>query len=215
MKRTLLLLTACLFSAFTYAQQGTIEYKTTIAGGPKPMTSTSTMSFSNGNIRIEAAIPIPGAAKPMKQTMLMLAKQPNTIYTLNDASQTYTESSTEKAAKTTPTKATVKIVGKEKIQGLNCTHVLVNMGKMTMDMWTTKDIAGYEKMLSYWKSASNMGGDNLYSELKKSGAEGFVVRTKNGSVGGGMTMELISYDPKPVAASLFDIPKGYKKGDLI
>lgn len=212
MKRTLLLLYTGLLSVTTYAQQGTIEYQTTISGGPQPMTSNSTMSFSNGNIRIEASIPIPGAAKPMKQTMLMLANKPNTVYMLNDASQTYTESSTEKPAKTDPIKPTVKIIGKEKIQGLNCTHALVNMGKMTMDVWTTKDIAGYEKMLSYWKTARNMGGDDLYNELKKSGADGFFVRLKNSSVSGGMTMELVSYNPKPVSAALFEIPKGYKKG---
>jgi hypothetical protein len=78
-----------------------------------------------------------------------------------------------------------------------------------MDMWTTKDISGYENMLAYWKSSISGGNDQMYTELKKAGAEGFVVKMQ---IPGSMTMELVKYDAKPVSASVFTIPAGYKKG---
>lgn len=212
MKRTLLFLYTCLLAVTASAQQGTLEYQTTISGGPQPMTTSSTMYFLNGDIRIDMAIPLPGGSTPMKQTMLMLGKQPNTVFMLNSRNQTYTEASTGKSGSIPTVKPTVKVVGKETIVGMNCTHSVVTMGKTIMDIWTTKDITGYDKMQSYWKSNQPIGGENLYQELKKAGAEGFVVRTQNKAVKGGITMELVRYDPRPVASSLFEIPKGYKKG---
>lgn len=212
MKQILLFIIASLLTVATYAQQGVLEYQTTISGGPQPIATASTMYFLNGNIRNEVAIALPGGARPMKQTMLMLTKHPNMVYMLHDATKTYTETSTEQIGKHPQPKLTVKIIGKEMILGLNCVHASVDMGKTTMDIWTTKDIPGYEKMLSYWKSNPNVGGENLYNELKNKGAAGFVVRTKNNMAKGGMTMELVRYDPRPAAASLFEIPQGYKKG---
>ena len=76
-------------------------------------------------------------------------------------------------------------------------------------MWTTKDISGYENMLAYWKSSISGGNDQMYTELKKAGAEGFVVKMQ---IPGSMTMELVKYDAKPVSTSVFAIPAGYKKG---
>ncbi|RCR69005.1 DUF4412 domain-containing protein [Larkinella punicea] len=208
MKKILSLLTTLLLPAFVWAQQGTVEYKMTMSQGAQSRTTTSTMYFSNGNVRTDVSIPFPGAAKPMKQTILMLAKTPNVTYMLNESSKTYTENRPNPSKNTPAMKATVKVVGKEKIQNLNCTHALVTFDKGSMEIWTSKDIPGYEKLLSYWRSNQDFGGENLYTELKKSGADGFFVRMKNA----GMTMDLVRYDTKPVSASLFDIPKDYKKG---
>ncbi|GAB3337524.1 hypothetical protein GCM10027299_48720 [Larkinella ripae] len=209
MKTLLLLLPALLLSTLGWAQQGTVEYKMTLSqGGQTPITTTSTIYFSSGNVRTEVNIPLPGAPKPLKQTILMLAKTPNTTYLLNDANKTYAETSNGQKENVPAMKTTVRVLGKEKIQNLNCTHAMVTFEKGSMEIWTSKDIAGYDKLMSYWRSNQSFGDENVYNELKKSGADGFFVRMKNS----GVTVDLVRYDTKPVEAALFEIPKDYKKG---
>ena len=211
MKQLFSVLTALFYSVCAFAQQGTIQYKITLGNSEKAITSTSTMYFLNGSTRVEANIPMPGSGKPIKQTVLMPASKPNVMYNLDDANKSYTETTVSPSA-TKDVKATVKVLGTETIQGLSCKHLSVTMDKTNMEVWTTKDIPGYEKMMSYWRSNPAMSSNSFYNELKKNNAEGFFVKTKtNGMRGGSMVMEMVSYNTKPVAASLFSIPAGYKK----
>ncbi|WP_164851341.1 DUF4412 domain-containing protein [Larkinella soli] len=209
-QRLFVLFSALCLPALALAQQGTVEYQVTLPGNSRP--STSLVYFSNGNVRTDMTVSIPGAGAPMKQSMLMRAENPNTIYMLNPANRTYSETTSSPGTAPTAGKATVKVIGKEKIRNLNTTHARVTFQQGSMDIWTTRDIPGYDKLLSYWRANKSFGGDILYSELKKAGADGFFVRMKNGNDRGGMTMELVRYDSKPVPASLFELPKDYKKG---
>ncbi|WP_234733726.1 DUF4412 domain-containing protein [Tellurirhabdus bombi] len=212
MKKISFLLIALLLAPFVQAQQGSVEYKISMKSGNQNINSSSVMYFSNGNVRTEMSIPLPGAPKPIKQTMLLLTSKPNTVYLLNEATKTYTENATNTASKTNPGKITVKVLGKEKIQNMNCTHAVVTTDKGNVEVWTTKEIPGYEKLISYWSSSKNFGVDNMYSELKKNDAEGFFVRMQNNAAPGGMVMDLVRYDTKAIPASQFEIPKDFKKG---
>jgi len=205
MKQLLILGLSLLFTFGGMAQQGTLEYKMTLSQGQeKGMVSTSKMMFSGSKIRVETNMAIAGTT--IKQAMLMLPEKPNVITMLDENTKTYREVST---AQKTMDKVTLKVVGKEKIQNFNCSHVIVTVQNRPMDMWTTKDISGYENMLAYWKSSISGGNDQMYTELKKAGADGFVVKMQ---IPGSMTMELVKHDAKPVSASVFTIPAGYKKG---
>lgn len=208
MKKIGILMIGLLASMQLLAQQGTIDYKMTMTGnGAKSRVSSSKMMFSGGKVRVETNMSIGGISQ--KQVMLMVPDNPNSLLILDEKTKTYREISTKPKSMD---KATVKVIGKEKIQNLNCTHVVVTIQNRPMDMWTTKDIDGYQNMLAYWKSSIAGGNDQMYSELKKVGAEGFVVKTQISNPNGGMTMELVKYDDKPVAAAVFEIPSGYKKG---
>ncbi len=214
MKQLLITMIAVLGAISAHAQQGTIEYKMTMSGQGQSNVSTSKMQFASGKVRLETNLAMPGMSH--KQVMLMLPDKPNTMIMLNEASQTYTEVTTKSAANDpNAAKVTVKVIGKEKLQNLNCTHIVVTMSNRPMDMWTTKDIAGYEGMMGYWKSSMSGGNDQMYNELKKAGAEGFVVKTQLKNPEGGMTMELVKYDTKPVSSAIFAIPSNYKKGTSI
>ncbi len=205
MKQLLILGLSLFLTLGVMAQQGTLEYKMTMSRGQENgMVSTSKMMFSGSKIRVETNMAIAGTK--IKQAMLMLPEKPNVITMLDENAKTYREVST---GQKTMDKVTLKVVGKEKIQNFNCTHVIVTVQNRPMDMWTTKDISGYENMLAYWKSSISGGNDQMYTELKKAGAEGFVVKMQ---IPGSMTMELVKYDAKPVSTSVFAIPAGYKKG---
>ncbi len=214
MKQFLTLTLALAGAISVQAQQGTIEYKMTMSGQGQSNVSTSKMQFASGKVRMETSLNMPGMSH--KQVMLMLPNKPNTMIMLNEGAKTYTEVNNNSVPKDpNAAKVTVKVVGKEKIQNLNCTHIVVTLSNRPMDMWTTKDIAGYESMMGYWKSSMSGGNDQMYSEMKKAGAEGFVVKTQMKNKEGGMTMELVKYDTKPVSATLFNIPADYKKGTSI
>ncbi len=205
MKQLLILGLSLFLTLGVMAQQGTLEYKMTMSRGQENgMVSTSKMMFSGSKIRVETNMAIAGTK--IKQAMLMLPEKPNVMTMLDENAKTYREVST---GQKTMDKVTLKVVGKEKIQNFNCTHVIVTVQNRPMDMWTTKDISGYENMLAYWKSSISGGNDQMYTELKKAGAEGFVVKMQ---IPGSMTMELVKYDAKPVSTSVFAIPAGYKKG---
>lgn len=208
MKQLLILGLGMLITLSAVAQQGTLEYKMTLSRGQEQgMVSTSKMMFSGSKIRVETNMAITGTT--IKQAMLMLPEKPNVIIMLDEKAKTYREVST---GQKTMDKVALKVVGKEKIQNFNCTHVIVTTQNRPMDMWTTKDISGYENMMAYLKSGIAGGNDQMYSELKKAGAEGFVVKMQ---IPGSMTMELVKYDAKPVSASVFTIPEGYKKGAAV
>lgn len=213
MKHILLFLSALLLSSTVWAQQGTLEYKTTMLNGNQTVESTSKMYYANGNVRTEVNVAIPGMGKPMKQTMLMLAAKPKTMFMLNEMNRTYMETTIREPEKASNAKITVNIVGKEKIKNLSCTHAEVMFEKGIMDVWTTKDIPGYAGMQSLIRSNRSMGNDNLYTELKKKGIDGIFVRMGSNAGAGQMLMELERFDTKPVAASLFQIPADYKKVD--
>ncbi|GAA4465651.1 hypothetical protein GCM10023189_46590 [Nibrella saemangeumensis] len=214
MKQLLIFVAALLSSSLSWAQQGTVEYKTTMMGGNQSVSSTSKMYYANGNVRTEVNVALPGVSRPMKQTVLLLANKPNTLYMLNEATKTYSETSLADAQKTAGSqKITVNVIGKEKIRNLNTTHAEISMGQGTMDVWTTKEIPGYAGMQAMIRSNRSMGDENLYNELKKKGVDGLFVRMATSTGRGEMLMELERYDTKPVAASLFLIPKDYKKVD--
>ena len=201
-----------LFTLPAWAQQGTIEYKMTLGnGGAQGMTSSSTMYFANGNVRTDATITLPGTARAIRQSVLMLTSSPKTMITLNEANHTYTETDMGTTKGGTEGKTTVKILGKETVQNMACTHALLTFGKGGMEVWTTKDIPGYESLASFWKTSRNFGSSDVYSELVKNGADGFFVKMKPAGGKGGMNMELVRFDPRPVSAALFAIPKGYQK----
>jgi hypothetical protein len=208
MKQLLILGLGMLITLSAVAQQGTLEYKMTLSGGQgQGMTSSSKMMFSGSKVRVETNMAIAGTT--IKQAMLMLPEKPNVITMLDEKAKTYREVST---GQKTMDKVTLKVVGKEKIQNFNCTHVIVTTQNRPMDMWTTKDISGYENMMAYLKSSIGGGNDQMYTELKKAGADGFVVKMQ---IPGSMTMELVKYDAKPVPASTFTVPAEYKKGAAI
>jgi Domain of unknown function (DUF4412) len=204
------LLLACLLPLTALAQQGTLKYKMT-GVGPKP--TKTTLYFADGNFRAESEIPLPdNPKKKMTQVVLFRKDKPNTMVVLNDKAQTYTETATKKM--TNSLKTTVKVIGPEKIKKYNCTHSILTVttgGKsFQTDYWTTRDIAGYEQLTAFWRN--NVGMNDAYETLRESGADGMTVKMTTNRGGKAITMELDDYSKRKVAAKLFEIPSGYKKG---
>src|SRR5712691_11603219 len=107
-------------------------------------------------------------------------------------------------------------LGRETVAGYACEHLLLtaNDGGET-EVWTSKelvDLAAFrESMRRNRQSAEVLG---MMKALKEAGVEGFLAKmiSRDPKTGApAMTMELVKAEKRPVAASMFEIPAGYKK----
>ncbi len=200
------------FAGSSIAQNGAqIEYKLTSAD--KTINGTMKMYFSGQNARTEITMLVPQMpGGGISKVSIIKSDKPTTVYSLDKNSKTYTTMETKPAAATPDnTPATVKIIGKEKVGKYNCTHAQVTRGKETSDYWTTMEIADFEKYRKGDSKNKFMGADGTQAALAKNGADGFIVKSVTKDQRGmEMTMELVSFEKKDIAASQFEIPADYK-----
>jgi Domain of unknown function (DUF4412) len=205
MKKIILVCTTLLMSIPVFSQDMYLEYK--MSG---PMAATNKVyTSSTAGIRMEMEMNLPQIGK-MTNIMLM-PKGKNIVYTYNTKSKTYTESNTA-SKKESDLDVKFVVVGNEKVNGYNCKHIKMTMkNKMVTDMWTTKDIAGYEVMESLSKSSDNIVSNKIYNQLKSQGADGMMVKTEMQIGKNKMINQLVKAEKHANAAGLFSLPPGYSK----
>jgi hypothetical protein len=157
---------------------------------------------------------------PVTMTMLMKFSNPDVVYMLNDATKTYVEINVKEignAAKNRPAREyTVKKLGKEKVAGYVCEHLLLtaNDGRET-EVWTTKDLVDLAIFREYVQRNRQADLQGIMKALQDAGAEGFIAkmigRDKTGAPA--VTFELVKAEKRTVPAALLEIPAGYKKQD--
>jgi hypothetical protein len=205
-----------LVAATIYAigQGAYVEYKLSSGEG---VGGTMKMYFQDGNSRSEMEMQIPGMpGGGMNNASVYLKSNPDKIYMLNEKNKTYSEMDISKldnaqqpAEKNDEYEVTV--VGKEKVNSYNATHVKVKHkgSKTEMDMWTSADVANYA---SYQNIKSKYTSVGLYKALKEKGADGVIVRMVVGDHGHNMQMDLIKAETKSVDAAKFSLA-GYTKSE--
>lgn len=207
MKKAVVFAASLALTVNAFAQDMYLEYKLT-----GPMTGTSRMYTSAAGLRVEADMTLPQVG-PVKNVTIVRADRPNTLITYTDKTKTYQEINTKTAGVETVT-YDVKITGKERIGGYNATRATLSAnGKPAMEVWTSRDIPGYENLVKLTKSLGSMGSENLYRQLETSGAGGMVVKMKPAG-GNGLTMELTRAERRSNPASLLAIPPGYTKSSF-
>ncbi|MBM3223244.1 MAG: DUF4412 domain-containing protein [Candidatus Tectomicrobia bacterium] len=157
---------------------------------------------------------------PVQMTLLMKFARPEIVHMLNDATKTYVELNVQdlndpRAQR--PAKVySVKKLGKEKIAGYVCEHLMLTAqdGAET-EVWTSKELVDLAAFREYMRR-SRQGADMLgmMQALQDAGAAGFVTKLiahdpKRGAPT--MTLDLVKAEKRAVAAALFEIPTGYTK----
>lgn len=198
------------------AFEGYIEMKMAMKEGSGIMKGQ--ISSVGTRAEVEAKVTQMGEM-PVKLTMIMKFSNPAVVYMLNDAAKTYVEINVNdvgNAAKNRPDKVyTVKKLGKEKVAGYVCEHLLLTAqdGRET-EVWTTKDLVDLSLFREYIQR-NRQGADlhGIVKALQEAGAEGFIAkmisRDKTGAPA--VTLDLVKAEKRAVAASLFEIPAGYTK----
>ncbi len=219
MRKLSTLLIACICSCMAMAGSGVyVEYKIASTGGGQGLSGTMrSWAANDGTSRSEMNMTLPSMpGGGMKVVTLHKASEPDKIYMLNEGSKTYsvTDMSSFKRKETPAqhdTKIEIQVVGNEKVNGYNSTHIKISMnGKPAQDMWTTKDIAGYE---NYGRISSNkyLADNDMWQQMKAKGADGVPVRLKVSERGGEMQMDLVKAEKTVIPDDKLKIPADYKE----
>ncbi len=177
------------------------------------------ISSVGARIEVEARA-LQTAGMPVQMTLVMKFSHPDIVYVLNDGAKTYTEFNVKDARDVTkkrPEKTyTITKVGRETVAGYACEHLLLtaNNGGET-EVWTSKelvDLAAFREYMRRNRQSADVLG--MMKALKEAGVEGFIAKMisrdpKTGEPA--ITMELVKAEKRTVAASMFEIPAGYKK----
>jgi Domain of unknown function (DUF4412) len=193
------------------AQDMYLEYKMT---GVQPgMESINKMYLSStSGLRMDMEMSMPKVGKMTTVTIVPKGKTSSISY--NTMSKTYFETNTT-AKEMKDADMKFELVGKEKIGPYNCTHIKMIMGKKVVsDMWTTKDISGYEVMEALTKSTSNFVSNKIYQQFKTAGADGLTVKMVMHLDDKEMVTKLIKAEKRNNPASMYKVPAGYTKMDM-
>ena len=211
-----LFLLSTFISTFAFSQGYYLEFK--LSSASEGILGDMKVSAQDGNSRSEMNFTGGKMASFMPKGLaaLFLSKEPNKIYMLNASTKTYTEVITDNSDEWSDYKQSdyeITVVGKEKVNGYNATHVKVKIkgGKELQDMWTSTDIAGYADFAKV--KTQYTGKDNLNKALEAKGAAGFPVRVLASQSGRSFQVDLVKAEKRTLEKDLFSL-KGYEQGGM-
>lgn len=212
-KRLFLVATLCAFAVSAFAQfEGEIEMRLTSAAGGE-----GAMKWFVGKQAVRTEMTMSAETMTMQIASLMKFSNPNALYIINDKSKSYSEidlKEMEKMAQAQGLKRPqetyhVQKLGKEKILGYDCDHLLITSADSEIEMWVAKGLMDYE---TFKKINQNAQPDGIQKALREADALGMPMRQiMNKGTAQETKMEVVKISKTPLPASIFEIPKGYKK----
>ena len=204
---TLVITLLCGFAAFS---QG-YYFEMKMSSAQQGSLGTMKVYSQDGNSRSEIGVTTPMG--PMNMVSLSLKSNPSTIYMVNDKDKTYSETDISKSEQwkdSKPEDYEITVLGKEKMNGYNSTHVKVKSkeSKLVQEMWTTTEVADYSSFMQ--AKTKFTGRDNLYKALAAKGAMGFPVRILSSDQDHEVQIDFVKAEKRNNPASLFSI-EGYTK----
>ncbi len=207
-----------LLSAYVFGQSFYIEQQTTSNGmGMGAGTSIQKTWYTSDKIRTESS-------KDSKVTLIRLVE--DKVYMLDSGQKTYSVVPLEEFNQMASMgmsmmqgqagKVTVEKTGQtKKIDNYDCYEVVLKMGGMSQDLWFTKDVK-IGKELFYNLQKKMPGAAKIVDALyNNKDIEGIPVYTETDISMGGFSMKstskVIKLEQTTPAASLFEIPSGYKE----
>jgi hypothetical protein len=208
MKKAATLLLATLFVCSAFAQGYYFEMKmSTTKLGPM---GTMKVYAQDGNSRSEINMTSP---MPIDIVSLSLKSSPAVVYMLSEKNKTYSEMDVSKSEqwKDSPEdQYEITVLGKEKVNGYNSTHVKVKHkdSKLEEELWLSTEVADYS---AFMKAKTKFTGrENLYKALEAKGAAGFPVRILASEHGNDIQVDFVKAEKRDNPASLFRLD-GYSK----
>lgn len=191
---------------------GVLTMKTTL---PNAGTSNMKLYIGPKGMRAESKTDMPAHAGVVSMTILSLADKPDTVYMINDATQSCMELDVsnvkqEAAADDPYLDAKVDKLGKERVNGFDCNHVRLTWpdSDRSVEMWVAKDF------LDYFAYARMQGSkerryERLAQKLKSAGLDGFPVKMVMSPEG--IVTELVKAERTTPDSSLFEVPANCTK----
>lgn len=214
--------------------EGVAEFKGTTEAGPgNVITSTGKVYITRGASRVEWEMDtsgfrrekgVPKGEMPSTYRMITIQKlsEPDRLINLDDRRRTYTITDLTPLREEKPAAPqvtyTVKKLGRESVGGVSCEKALVTSsdGKKA-EICVAEEIS----RSSAWLTAQSRRehSNALLKALHDNGLQGFPIRlltwNRSSDPRPTMVVELVRFEKKPVSASLFEIPAGYKRASSV
>lgn len=194
------------------AQGYYVEYKLSSTTGTQGGASGSMKTYTEGgNTRTEMSMNT--AMGSFNMVNLLLKSTPGSVYMLDEKSKTYTEiksTDDEQWKDYAQDDYEVTVLGKEKVNGYNATHIKIKRkgGTGEMQMWNTTEIAGYSEFASM--KTQYTGKYNLLKAMEAKDAAGFPVRIKAAHSQYSFQLDLVKAEKRSNPSTLFSLT-GYTK----
>ncbi len=210
--------------------EGVAEFKGTTEAGPgKSITSAGKVYITKTASRVEWEMDTSGFRRekgapkeemPSTYRMITIQKlsEPDRVINIDDRRKTYTITDLKPLREEKPAAPqvtyTVKKLGRDSVGGVSCEKAVVTSsdGKKA-EICVTQEIS----RSSAWLAAQGRRerSNALLKALHDNGLEGFPIRwliwNRASDPRPTTSLELVRFEKKPVPASLFEIPPGYKK----
>ncbi len=190
------------------AQGAYVEFKMT---GQQSGLSGSSKAYSrDGNTRSEINMSSPQMPGGFNRVTLMLKDSVKKAFVLNETAKTYSviDMSAVSQMANDPAEFDITVIGKEKVNGYNCTHIKLKLKSTAAeeDVWLTAELPNYKQYMSV---RSKFTSDGFFKALSAKGLAGFPVRMMVTEHGGSMQVDMVKAEMRNNPPSLFSL-SGYK-----
>ena len=204
-----LILTATLSQVL--AQGAYVEFKMT---GDSGVVGTTKIYTKDGSSRSDINMASPQVPGGYRWLSVTLKDRPMKTYMLNENTKTYSEIdlSTAAARENDSTQYEVTVMGREKVNGYNCTHVKVRRARAagSEDVWLSTEVPNYKQYLSIKSKYTSHG---MLKAMEAKGAVGFPVRTVAAERGKNIQVDLVKMEQRDNPATLFTLD-GYTRAGV-
>jgi hypothetical protein len=175
-----------------------------------------TYFFGTGAQRMDMFMQLEKIPEPLKTTVITRESRPDEALIVNHQARTYSQVNLRTAAENATlldfdSNYKLSRAGTAVIKGYQCEHILLTSSTEKLELWTSKDVADFSTFRLLQSQNPRLSNTSLAKTLKNSGIEGFPVKIVQHNDNGLYLMELMQVSSKPVAASAFAIPNGYRK----
>jgi len=196
--------------------EGVLTLQTTI---PDAGYTETRLFIAKEGVRTESSSHMKNMPSDIKMVIISPSDTPNLVYLVNTAQKSWSVINTDTMKKDVAatektdsyTNAKIENLGREQVNGYNCSHVRVTHGESVMEMWVSKEILDYFTY-ARMQSASDKNMPVLARRMKAAGLDGFPVKIWHRQAN--IITELTKVEKRGLEASLFKVPAGFIKNEL-
>ncbi len=196
--------------------EGILTMQTTI---PEAGSTDTRLFIAKEGVRTESTSHMKNMPSDIKMVIISPSDTPNLVYLINTAQKSWSVINTDAMKKDMAAteksdsynNAKIENLGKEPVNGYNCTHVRITHGESVMEMWVSKEILDYFTY-ARMQSASGSNMPELARRMKAAGLDGFPVKIWHRQAN--IITELTKVEKHGLDASLFKVPAGFTKNEF-
>lgn len=133
----------------------------------------SSLRHKSGRSNFEVNLPMMGK---MTSSSISNLDHPDRVIMLSDKKKTYSVIKGDEAQKDESKSFEIEKLSTELIHGLKSIHAKVTSQEgVSYEIWTSKELPGYEKVLAIYKQSGQMGNNRFWKKLADADADGYLV----------------------------------------